>query len=101
MCGFKNDKNNVLGSTVTVYKYNPDGTRKLLKDYPLEYIPAVEVQGAATTTAAPATSHAVVLVVLEPAHLCVVPAIAFWIAGTTQSPVCGFKNDRTTCSAAA
>jgi branched-chain amino acid transport system substrate-binding protein len=59
VCGFKNDKNNVLGSTVTVYKYNPDGSRKLLKDYPLEYIPAAEVQGAVTTTtAAPATTVA-------------------------------------------
>jgi ABC-type branched-subunit amino acid transport system substrate-binding protein len=57
VCGFKNDKNNVLGSAVTVYKYNPDGSRKLLKKYPLEYIPAAEVQGAVTTTtAAPATS---------------------------------------------
>ena len=57
VCGFKNDKNNVLGSAVTVYKYNPDGSRKLLKKYPLEYIPAAEVQGAVTTTTvAPATS---------------------------------------------
>jgi len=42
---------------VTVYKYNPDGSRKLLKKYPLEYIPAAEVQGAAatTTTVAPTT----------------------------------------------
>lgn len=56
VCGFKNDKNNVLGSSVTVYKFNPDGSRKLLKKYPLEYIPAAEVQGAVTTTAAPATS---------------------------------------------
>jgi len=57
VCGFKNDKNNVLGSSVTVYKYNPDGSRKLLKKYPLEYIPAAEVQGAAatTTTVAPTT----------------------------------------------
>jgi len=59
VCGFKNDKNNVLGSSVTVYKYNPDGSRKLLKDYPLQYIPAAEVQGAATTTsAAPVTAAA-------------------------------------------
>jgi branched-chain amino acid transport system substrate-binding protein len=57
VCGFKNDKNNVLGSSVTLYKYNADGSRKLLKKYPLEYIPAAEVQGAVTTTtAAPATS---------------------------------------------
>jgi branched-chain amino acid transport system substrate-binding protein len=55
VCGFKNDKNNVLGSAVTVYKYNPDGSRKLLKKYPLQYIPAAEVQGAVTTTAAPTT----------------------------------------------
>jgi hypothetical protein len=49
----------VLGSTVTVYKYNADGSRKFLKDYPLEYIPAAEVQGAATTTTvAPATTAA-------------------------------------------
>jgi len=57
VCRFKNDKNNVLGSSVTVYKYNPDGSRKLLKKYPLEYIPAAEVQGAVTTTTvAPAAS---------------------------------------------
>jgi branched-chain amino acid transport system substrate-binding protein len=60
VCGFKNDKNNVLGSSVTVYKYNADGSRKLLKKYPLAYIPADEVVGAATTTttAAPATTAA-------------------------------------------
>ena len=46
----------MLGSAVTLYKYNPDGSRKLLKKYPLPYIPADEVQGAVTTTAAPATS---------------------------------------------
>ena len=47
----------MLGSAVTVYKYNPDGSRKLLKKYPLEYIPAAEVQGAVTTTTvAPTTS---------------------------------------------
>ena len=45
VCGFKNDKNNVLGSSVTVYKYNPDGSRKLLKKYPLEYIPAARGAG--------------------------------------------------------
>ena len=59
ICGFKNDKNNVLGSSVTVYKYNADGSRKLLKKYPLAYVPADEVQGAVTTTtAAPATTAA-------------------------------------------
>lgn len=56
ICGFKNDKNNVLGSSVTVYKFAPDGSRKLLKKYPLEYIPADEIKGAAPTTVAPTTA---------------------------------------------
>ena len=44
------------GQPVTIYKYNADGSRKLLKKYPLAYIPAAEVQGAVTTTVAPVTS---------------------------------------------
>jgi len=56
VCSYKNDKNNVLGNSVTVYKYNPDGSRKLLKKYPLAYIPSDEVVAATTTTAPPATT---------------------------------------------
>jgi branched-chain amino acid transport system substrate-binding protein len=56
VCSYKNDKNNVLGNSVTVYKYNPDGSRKLLKKYPLAYIPSDEVVAVTTTTAPPATT---------------------------------------------
>lgn len=52
VCGNKADKNNVMDQHVVVYKYNPDGTRKALKVYPLEYIPPSEVVGAVTTTVA-------------------------------------------------
>jgi branched-chain amino acid transport system substrate-binding protein len=56
VCSYKNDKNNVLGNSVTVYKYNADGSRKLLKKYPLAYIPSDEVVAATTTTAPPTTT---------------------------------------------
>jgi branched-chain amino acid transport system substrate-binding protein len=56
MCDYKVDKNNVLGNSVTVYEYDADGTKKLLKNYPLAYVPSDEL--AATTTVAPATTAA-------------------------------------------
>ena len=52
VCDYKIDKNNVLAQSVTIYKYNSDGTKKLLKVYPLDYVPSDEL--ATTTTAAPA-----------------------------------------------
>ena len=56
MCDYKVDKNNVLGNSVTVYDYEADGTKKLLKTYPLAYVPSDEL--AATTTTVPATTVA-------------------------------------------
>jgi hypothetical protein len=52
VCDYKIDKNNVLAQSVTIYKYNPDGTKKFIKTYPLDYVPSDEL--ATTTTAAPA-----------------------------------------------
>ena len=52
VCDYKIDKNNVLAQTVTIYKYNSDGSKKFLKTYPLDYVPSDEL--ATTTTAAPA-----------------------------------------------
>ena len=52
VCDYKIDKNNVLAQSVTIYKYNSDGSKKLLKIYPLDYVPSDEL--ATTTTAAPA-----------------------------------------------
>jgi branched-chain amino acid transport system substrate-binding protein len=52
VCDYKIDKNNVLANSVTIYKYNTDGSKKLLKTYPLDYVPSDEL--ATTTTAAPA-----------------------------------------------
>jgi hypothetical protein len=54
---YKIDKNNDLARSVTIFKYNPDGSKKLLKTYPLEYIPSAELAATApttTTTAKPA-----------------------------------------------
>jgi len=56
VCPLKADKNNVLGRAVTVYKWNPDGSKKLLKVYESEYIPPTEIVGASTTAAAAATT---------------------------------------------
>jgi branched-chain amino acid transport system substrate-binding protein len=52
VCDYKIDKNNVLANSVTIYKYNTDGSKKLLKVYPLDYVPSDEL--ATTTTAKPA-----------------------------------------------
>ena len=52
VCDYKIDKNNVLANTVTLYKYNTDGSKSFIKTYPLDYVPSDEL--ATTTTAAPA-----------------------------------------------
>ena len=52
VCDYKIDKNNVLANSVTIYKYNSDGSKKFLKTYPLDYVPSDEL--ATTTTVAPA-----------------------------------------------
>jgi len=51
VCSYKNDKNNVLGDSVTLYKYNADGSKKLIKVYPSKFVPPSEL----ATTAAPTT----------------------------------------------
>lgn len=58
VCSYKADKNNVLGRSVTVFKWNPDGSKKLLKNYVSEYIPPTEIVGASTTAAGTATTTA-------------------------------------------
>ena len=52
-CQYKIDKNNVLDNSVTTYKYNTDGTKKLLKVYPLKYLPPTELATTAPPTTAP------------------------------------------------
>ena len=52
MCDYKIDKNNVLAQSVTLYKYSSDGSKKLIKIFPLDYVPSEEL--ATTTTARPA-----------------------------------------------
>ena len=38
---------------MTIYKYDADGTKKLLKTYPLDYVPSDELAATTTTTTAP------------------------------------------------
>ena len=61
VCDFRNDKNNVLGRSVTIYKYAgpTDKTKVLVKKVNVDFVPNEEL-GAATTTvpAAPATTAA-------------------------------------------
>lgn len=54
VCDYTNDKNNVLAQSVTIYKYNPDGSKKHLKTYPIEFVPNEELVVA--TTAPPTTA---------------------------------------------
>lgn len=58
VCPLKADKNNVLGRSVTVFKWNADGSKKLLKTYQSEYIPPSEIVGASTTVAGTAATTA-------------------------------------------
>jgi branched-chain amino acid transport system substrate-binding protein len=55
VCDFKNDKNNVLGRSVTIYKYKgpTDKTKVLVKKVDVEFVPNEEL-GAPTTTLPPA-----------------------------------------------
>jgi branched-chain amino acid transport system substrate-binding protein len=61
VCDFKNDKNNVLGRSVTIYKYSgpTDKKKVLVKKVDVEFVPNEEL-GAPTTTApaAPTTTVA-------------------------------------------
>ena len=50
-CQYKLDKNNILDNSVTLYKYNTDGSKKLIKVYPLQYTPPSDL----ATTAPPTT----------------------------------------------
>ena len=54
VCDYRNDNNNVMGDSVTVYKYNANGSKKFLKKYPIAFVPSAEL-ATTTTTAAPAT----------------------------------------------
>jgi ABC-type branched-subunit amino acid transport system substrate-binding protein len=56
ICDFTNDKNNVLAQSVTVYKYNTDGSKKLVKRFPIEFVPNEELVVA--TTVPPTTAAA-------------------------------------------
>ena len=51
VCDYQNDKNNVLAQSVTLYKYNSDGSKKLIKTIPIDFVP----NEALATTAAPTT----------------------------------------------
>jgi branched-chain amino acid transport system substrate-binding protein len=55
VCDYTNDKNNVLAQSVTFYRYNPDGSKKFLKTYQLDFVPNEEL--GAVTTAAPTTTR--------------------------------------------
>jgi ABC-type branched-subunit amino acid transport system substrate-binding protein len=50
VCDYKTDKNNVLAQSVTLYKYNTDGSKKLIKAIPLSFVPSDELAQTATTT---------------------------------------------------
>lgn len=52
VCDYKTDKNNALSQEVTIYKYNSDGTKKLIKRIPLDYVPS----DALATTLPPTTA---------------------------------------------
>ena len=52
VCDYKTDKNNDLSQAVTLYKYNTDGTKKLIKVVPLAYVPSDEL----ATTLPPTTA---------------------------------------------
>jgi ABC-type branched-subunit amino acid transport system substrate-binding protein len=56
VCDFTNDKNNVLAQSVTVYKYNTDGSKKLVKRFPIEFVPNEEL--VVVTTVPPTTAAA-------------------------------------------
>ncbi len=59
VCDFKNDKNNVLGRSVTIYKYAgpADKTKVLVKKVDVDFVPNEEL-GAPTTTLPPTTTLA-------------------------------------------
>ena len=56
VCDYQNDKNNVLAQSVTLYKYNSDGSKKLIKIIPIDFVPneALATTAAPTTTVKPA-----------------------------------------------
>jgi branched-chain amino acid transport system substrate-binding protein len=54
ICDFTNDKNNVLAQSVTMYTYNTDGSKKLVKKYPIAFVPNEEI--VIITTAPPTTA---------------------------------------------
>ena len=54
ICEFANDKNNVMARNLTVYKYNPDGSKKLLEYSTVPFVPNDEIVVVTTTTTAAA-----------------------------------------------
>jgi branched-chain amino acid transport system substrate-binding protein len=50
VCNYATDRNNVLASSVTVYEYKPDGSKKHLKTYQLDFVPSDELASIPTTT---------------------------------------------------
>ena len=56
VCEFTNDKNNVMAQSVTIFTYNTDGSKKLIRVVPLDFVPNEELVVA--TTLAPTTTLA-------------------------------------------
>jgi branched-chain amino acid transport system substrate-binding protein len=57
ICDYTNDKNNVLAQSVTMYKYNDDGSKKFIKTYPIEFVPNEELASATTVAPTPTTAR--------------------------------------------
>ncbi len=58
VCDYKNDKNNVLGRSVTIYKYSgpTDKKKVLVKKVDVDFVPNEELGAPTTTTAVPTTT---------------------------------------------
>ena len=50
ICSYKMDKNNVLATSQTVFKYGPDGKKQFVATYPLDYVPSDDLASTTTTT---------------------------------------------------
>jgi ABC-type branched-subunit amino acid transport system substrate-binding protein len=57
-CDYKNDRNNVLGRSVTIYKYSgpTDKEKVLVKKVDVDFVPNEEIGAPTTTTLAPPTT---------------------------------------------
>lgn len=54
ICSYTNDRNNVLAQSVTLYKFNTDGTKKFISTEQIDFVPNEELVVITTTTAPPA-----------------------------------------------